>query len=138
MKYFFKQYNCCEAKERIPAIINKYAYRRLILALQEKLLKPGDSLKQAGYGVFRNNRETGTGGGVAFMIPTKVRVLEWDKCNTPNIELISIVVASDEPTAIINVYCPRAVLDDENMRCIKDWMENKTLIIGDFNAHNVA
>lgn len=109
-----------------------------IAAVSETWLEPGSNLSIKDYTVYRNDRDDSYGG----IIILTHRSIQSQLCSISHsnsgIQMLMVKIHNcDFIEHIISVYCPSSVNTTQN-----DWdhifslNSNKTLIIGDFNAHH--
>lgn len=107
-----------------------------VIALQETKLKTNTSLKIKGFNIFRVDRQSGSGGGLAFLIrDVKYQSININRKITDgsNLEIQGIrIIWRGKPLNIFNVYHPPDVKSLPND--LQDLFNAGTICLGDLNA----
>ncbi|KAF8766539.1 putative RNA-directed DNA polymerase like protein [Argiope bruennichi] len=109
-----------------------------VIALQETKLKVTSSLKIRGYNIFRKDRTTKSGGGLAFLIKdVKYQSIVISTDQTSDLEIQGIkILWRGKPLNIFNVYHPP---NQKNLFAnFSNFMDKNSIIIGDLNAKHSA
>lgn len=135
------QWNC---QSLIPKLndLDSYLHNEKIhiCFLSETWLKCDNHINLAGYSVFRRDRADGYG-GLAILVHQSINcILKNLPRHNDNIDLLCLEVLNNNKLQhIIGVYSPSNVIVS-----VRDYQElfsqysEKTLIVGDFNAHHTA
>ncbi|KAF8766379.1 putative RNA-directed DNA polymerase like protein [Argiope bruennichi] len=109
-----------------------------VIALQETKLKVTSSLKYRGYNIFRKDRTTKSGGGLAFLIKdVKYQSIVIPTDQTSDLEIQGIkILWRGKPLNIFNVYHPP---NHKNLAAkFSNFMDKNSIFIGDLNAKHTA
>ena len=110
---------------------------------------PTAKLKFPGFVVLRKDRTYSVGGGIVFIIKNNLAYKSINNLISPNpyTELLGITLTNcKENINIIACYRPPSRVHFNTDHSVQDWcnifdntkLENKTLMVGDFNSHNVV
>jgi hypothetical protein len=131
------QWNCRGLNANFSPILFQFLKECPIYAVQETFLKRHQRYSVPGYTILRNDREDGQQGGVAFLVPKKYIITDWETFNTNNFEGITLTInCTLGDVKIINIYCPRGNITDTDLREIRTRIISKTIILGDFNVRH--
>jgi exonuclease III len=106
-----------------------------IVCLQETFLKENKSIKIPGYTIIRKDRPSHKG-GLAIIIKNSLKYQEIINDNQIEYQEIKLFL-QNENINLLNLYiAPHVQTDSPNLETIfKD--KSKSIILGDFNAHNL-
>lgn len=110
-----------------------------ILSLNETFLKPHHKLYLDNYKIYRNDRDSAHGGGVAIAIRNTIKHKALPFTTTSSIENISIITyINGRSTTFTAAYCPKYTNSFEaDVKKITRSNED-FFVFGDFNAKNNA
>jgi hypothetical protein len=145
--YSFVQFNCngIGYKSELSEFLDRHQVK--IAAIQEtKLTVKSKTPNFQGYCLVRKDRPVGRGGGLAFLVHQSVRYTDLDVSslipqNDQTLEIQGVSVFIDNSyVKVFNVYIPPA---SANANYVPDLskvldVDDDTLILGDFYAHDVA
>ena len=105
-----------------------------IVCLQETFLKTGKELKIPGYTIIRKDRSEKKG-GLAIIIKNSLKFLEIANNNEIEYQEIKIFLQNQQINLLNFYISPTTTIDYTNLETLFK-NHTKSLIIGDFNAHN--
>lgn len=110
-----------------------------IVTLNETFLKPQHKFYLANYKIYRNDRDSVHGGGVAIAIRNTIKHKALPLCKTNSIENVSICTnINGRNTIFTAAYCPKYSnsfeMDVKKLTAPND----DFFVFGDFNAKNTA
>lgn len=124
---------------------NKEELRHLLIqdeysvaCLQEIWTKPEEKIKLAGFNIIQDSREDGYGGS-AIVIKKGLRYKRKEVVDKIESIQVTGIELLDTKINIISVYVsPRATVLEiaEMIRQIDNHLNNKTIVVGDFNSHH--
>ena len=110
-----------------------------VIALNGTFLSKRDNFKILGYDTIRNDRSTGQGGGVAFLVkngPVVNKEYRNDCCNiiTKNEALvIELELSNDQNLILATIYCPNGNPNLSLFQTINNVSDN-VMFVRDFNS----
>lgn len=105
-----------------------------LICLQETFLKPNKQLKFPGFTTLRKDRKE-LRGGILILIKENIKFHEINTNSENEYQSIQILLENSETITIKNVYCSPTE-DILKYQEIFENISNKTIIVGDFNAHH--
>ena len=109
-----------------------------IISVNETFLKPSMNIDIPGFDIFRKDRKTRNGGGVALIINKGIKFEEISppkKLSHTNNEFISVFLP-EYNTTVTSLYCPTGKPSLELITKLKT--QKHSIILGDLNVKNKA
>ncbi|GFQ68030.1 uncharacterized protein TNCT_423071 [Trichonephila clavata] len=105
-----------------------------VIAIQETKLKKTAALKIRGYNIFRADRPSRGGGGLAFFIrDVKYQSIDFSLDQTSDLEIQGVKIFwRGKPLHILNVYLPPN--QSHLPTNFSNFMDKNTITLGDLNA----
>lgn len=107
-----------------------------LICLQETFLKPNKQINFPGFTSIRKDRIE-LKGGLLILVRENIKFHETITNKDIEYQSIQILLENNESITIKNVYCPPSD-DISKYQEIFENNNNKTIIMGDFNAHHIV
>ena len=110
-----------------------------IIALNETLLNKKVNFKIQGYDTIRNDRSTGSRGGVAFLVKhglvvnKELRNADFNIITDNEALAINLELSSKQNLTLATIYCPNGKRNFSLFQTINDLSDN-VMFVGDFNS----
>ena len=110
-----------------------------IIALNETFLNKKINFKIQGYGTIRNDRSTGTKGGVAFLVKHGLvvnkgfRNADFNIITENEALAINLELSNNQNLTLATIYCPNGTPNFSLFQTISNLSDN-VMLVGDFNS----
>ena len=121
--------------------LNVWEIKPDIICVQETWLKEGKTFNLIGYDMYRNDRKVSSNktlGGGCVIFAKKGIPIKYVKEKDTDIQyqVVEVFCKDQNKLNIINVYNPCLNIDESFLAEIESYVNDRTVICGDFNGHN--